>query len=76
MSWLGVGADIAKNQIRVPRSYCICVVAAAFVLSQAAVTQIEGVEDLWHASALLGLAYGGVFGLFPTITIEWFGLGV
>jgi len=26
------------------------------------------------ASAMLGFAYGALFGLFPTITIEWFGL--
>ena len=24
---------------------------------------------------MLGLAYGGMFGLFPVIAIEWFGLG-
>lgn len=31
---------------------------------------------LWAASATLGLGYGGMFGLFPTIMIEWFGLGM
>lgn len=32
-------------------------------------------QTLWIASALLGLGYGGMFGLFPTIMIEYFGLG-
>ena len=63
-----------KNQAHAPRSYCICIVASVFILSQIYVTQIERVDDLWVASGLLGLAYGGVFGLFPTIAIEWFGL--
>jgi len=34
----------------------------------------DDVEDLWKASLTLGLAYGGLFGLSPTITIEWFGI--
>ena len=33
------------------------------------------VADLWKASIALGLAYGGMYGLFPTIAIEWFGIG-
>ena len=66
---------MVKNGLELPRSYCICVVAFLFVVSQVIATQVEEIEGLWYASALLGLAYGGVFGLFPTITIEWFGLG-
>ena len=38
-----------------------------------AVTTDE-IEDLWKASLALGLAYGSMFGLFPTITFEWFGM--
>lgn len=35
----------------------------------------DDVTVLWRASLALGLAYGGLFGLFPAIAIEWFGLG-
>lgn len=35
---------------------------------------VEDVNRLWLASAALGVAYGGMFGLFPTVTIDWFGL--
>ncbi|THH01153.1 hypothetical protein EW145_g6962 [Phellinidium pouzarii] len=70
----GVGADLVKNQLSAPRTYCLCVVAVLFVTSQVLAAHITNVEGLWHASALLGLAYGGVFGLYPTIAIEWFGL--
>lgn len=34
----------------------------------------DEIEDLWKASLALGLAYGSMFGLFPTITFEWFGM--
>jgi len=71
---IGLLADLVKTKFNSPRSFCIALVAAAFVLSQYMATVIDRVADLWQASALLGLAYGGVFGLFPTMTIEWFGL--
>ncbi|EJD00756.1 MFS general substrate transporter [Fomitiporia mediterranea MF3/22] len=70
----GVGADLVKNGLGAPRTYCICVVAMLFVISQVIATHVENVRSLWQASALLGIAYGGMFGLFPTIVIEWFGL--
>ncbi|EKM58967.1 uncharacterized protein PHACADRAFT_249103 [Phanerochaete carnosa HHB-10118-sp] len=71
---IGMIADSTKNHLRLPRSLCICLVAAAFIVSQVTVYAVDDVRDLWKGSALLGLAYGGLFGLFPTITIEWFGL--
>ncbi|CAL1713245.1 unnamed protein product [Somion occarium] len=71
---IGVIADITKNYLKLPRSFCISLVAALFVVSQAVLYNVEHVNNLWKASALLGLAYGSLFGLFPTITIEWFGL--
>lgn len=67
-------ADSTKNHLRLPRSFCISLVATAFVVSQLTVYAVDDVRSLWKGSALLGLAYGGLFGLFPTITIEWFGL--
>ena len=46
-----------------------------FVISQLTCYAIDDINDLWKASVLLGLAYGGLFGLPPTIVIDWFGLG-
>ena len=67
-------ADSTKNHLRLPRSFCICLVALGFIISQLTVSSVDDVRNLWKGSALLGLVYGGLFGLFPTITIEWFGL--
>lgn len=50
-------------------------VSALFVLSQLAAIYQEDVEGLWIVSSLLGLAYGGLFGLAPMVVLEWFGLG-
>lgn len=45
-----------------------------FVLSQIITLTMDDVRQLWKASAMLGFAYGSLFGLLPTVTIEWFGL--
>ncbi|KAI0688651.1 MFS general substrate transporter [Cytidiella melzeri] len=71
---IGLIADFTKNRLHYPRSFCMSIVASMFIVSQVTVYHIDNVENLWKGSVLLGLAYGGLFGLFPTITIEWFGL--
>ncbi|KAH9936843.1 MFS general substrate transporter [Epithele typhae] len=71
---IGIIADAVKARLRLPRTFCIVVVATMFIVSQAACLAIDNVADLWKASLLLGLSYGGLFGLFPTLVIEWFGL--
>ncbi len=70
----GLTADFTKNKLRFPRSFCISLVALGFIIAQVIVYSVDNVSELWKGSAVLGLAYGGLFGLFPTITIEWFGL--
>ena len=70
----GIGSDLVKNRLSLPRTYCICAVAALFVFSQVVATRIDDVQHLWTASVLLGLAYGSVFAVFPTVVTEWFGL--
>ncbi|THH17574.1 hypothetical protein EW146_g3249 [Bondarzewia mesenterica] len=74
--FIGVAADFAKSALHYPRSFCMTLVASLFVLSQAVTVGLDDVRRLWQASALLGFAYGSMFGLFPTVCIEWFGLGM
>lgn len=71
----GVIADFTKGKLKLPRSYCMVIVATLFIVSQMMTFSIGSISNLWKASALLGFAYGGLFGLFPTLVIEWFGLG-
>ena len=72
---IGIVADVVKSRLRVPRSFCLPAMSVLFVLSQLSLVAISDVRHLWMASVLLGLAYGCLYGLVPTISIEWFGLG-
>jgi len=71
---IGITADFVKSRWRYPRSFCMTLVASLFILSQVIMMTTDDIHNLWRASALLGLAYGGLFGLLPTVCIEWFGL--
>ena len=57
-----------------PRSYCLVLSAVLFLVSQVVASSIRNVAHMWIASALLGLAYGSVFSLSPTVCLEWFGM--
>jgi MFS family permease len=72
---IGIAADATKSRIRVPRSFCLPLVAILFSLANMLLLVIDDVHNLWLASALMGFSYGCWFGLLPTISIEWFGLG-
>ncbi|KZS96006.1 MFS general substrate transporter [Sistotremastrum niveocremeum HHB9708] len=71
---IGFSADFAKSKLGFPRSFGAAIIALGFVASQVAASRIEVLDRLWIASFILGLSYGGLFGLFPTITVDWFGL--
>ena len=71
----GLISDSAHTRLHLPRAYCLCIVSFLFIISQATAMIVSSVETLWIATLLLGLAYGALFGSYPTIMIEWFGLG-
>jgi hypothetical protein len=72
---LGSVADFGKHHWGWHRSYWMSVISIILLLSQIFVFAVEDVTGLWKASTTLGFAYGGMFGLFPTIMIENFGIG-
>ncbi|CAK5268448.1 unnamed protein product [Mycena citricolor] len=71
---IGLVSDNLKNFYGLPRSYCLILVSTLFFISQLYAAQVTAVADLWKATALVGLSYGTIFGLFPTVCIEFFGL--
>jgi hypothetical protein len=73
--FVGITADFVHNTLALRRAYCLSLVASMFLLSQISLYYANEIETLWHTSGMLGLAYGGLFGLCPTIMGEWFGLG-
>ena len=50
-------------------------VAAWFFVSQLVGLGVQDIKHLQYAVILVGISYGGVFGLLPTIASEWFGMG-
>jgi hypothetical protein len=50
------------------------IVATGFVISQLITYHVEDIQHLWTASVVLGCSYGMLYGLFPTLVIEWFGM--
>ena len=72
---LGLISDFTHTRLRLPRTYCLCIVSSLFIISQVTAIAVSSVETLWIATLLLGLAYGSLFGSYPAIMIEWFGLG-
>ncbi|KAF9067639.1 major facilitator superfamily domain-containing protein [Rhodocollybia butyracea] len=71
---IGLLSDFIKSRFGLPRSTLLILVAFILLCSQVASAYIEDVSILWRASALLGLGYGGMFSLFATLCIEWYGL--
>ncbi|KDR74212.1 hypothetical protein GALMADRAFT_249944 [Galerina marginata CBS 339.88] len=72
--FIGLVSDFAKNKYDMPRSYSLVLVSFFFFVSQVVASMEDRIENLWVASALLGLAHGSVFSLFPTVCLEWFGM--
>lgn len=63
----GAGADFFKSRFAIHRSYLLSVVSIILIISQIMGSTIENVNHLWLASLTLGLGYGGIFGLLPTV---------
>jgi hypothetical protein len=70
---LGVTADF-WNHRGTRRAWCLSVVAITFLISQLVGLRVQDIKHLRYAVTLVGISYGGVFGLLPSIVIEWFGM--
>ena len=71
---IGVMADFG-NYRGIRRAWCLSAVAISFLVSQLVGLRVRDIEHLQYAVILVGISYGAVFGLLPTIIIEWFGMG-
>jgi len=71
----GLISDLVKNKYKLPRSYLLVPIAALFFVSQLILATVGNITRLWIASSLLGLAHGCLYSLYPTVCLEWFGMG-
>ncbi|KAH0532366.1 hypothetical protein TsFJ059_001068 [Trichoderma semiorbis] len=70
----GIGSDYLVKTLRASRIWCLAVACLIFLLAQICALQIEMPQKLVFVSGLSGLAYGFLFGVFPSIVAETFGI--
>lgn len=71
---VGIVTDVAKHRYGIRRIWFMSAVALVACVSQVVALYTTEVGSLWIVSSLLGLAYGGLFGLAPVVCLEWFGI--
>lgn len=70
---IGAIADFA-NYRGIQRIQCFSIVAVSVFVSQLVGLLVQENEQLQYAVFLVGVSYGGVFGLSPVIVLELFGI--
>lgn len=70
----GVGSDFLVIKLNMSRFWCIFLSSVVFTLTQIAGTSISNPNHLYIISAFTGLAYGFLFGVFPSVVAHTFGI--
>ncbi|EEH42108.1 uncharacterized protein PADG_06928 [Paracoccidioides brasiliensis Pb18] len=71
----GIGSDLLVKKLHMSRYWCLFVSADIFCAAQLAGFTISNPHYLITVSGLTGLAYGFLFGLFPSLVSHTFGVG-
>ncbi|CAD6592402.1 MAG: hypothetical protein ASARMPRED_006250 [Alectoria sarmentosa] len=69
----GIGSDLIVRA-RMSRFWCLFVSSTIFFSAQVCGTQIDNPHVLGFLSGLTGLAYGFLFGVYPALVAETFGV--
>ncbi|TVY48234.1 putative membrane protein [Lachnellula occidentalis] len=70
----GVGSDFLHKVLRASRLWCLTLAAVIFLIAQLAAINITNPHQLVIVSSFTGLAYGFLFGCFPSLIAEAFGI--
>ncbi|KAL4992200.1 major facilitator superfamily domain-containing protein [Aspergillus falconensis] len=70
----GIGSDILVKKFNMSRFWCLFISSAVFTLTQLAGASIWNPNQLAIVSAFTGIAYGFLFGVFPSLTAHTFGI--
>jgi len=70
----GVGSDFLVKVLHASRLWCLTAASAIFLIAQILALNIENPHFLVSVSSLTGLAYGFLFGCFPSLVAEAFGI--
>lgn len=71
---LGVGSDFLVKVLHASRIWCLVVAGTIFFIAQICALSIINPHLLGLVSGLSGLGYGFLFGVFPSIVAESFGI--
>ncbi|KAJ9666862.1 hypothetical protein H2201_002996 [Coniosporium apollinis] len=70
----GVGSDILVKHLHMSRFWCLAASASVFTAAQLCAIKIENPNHLWAVSSLTGFAYGALFGVYPALVADTFGV--
>ncbi|EAQ87920.1 hypothetical protein CHGG_04539 [Chaetomium globosum CBS 148.51] len=70
----GVGSDFLVKSMHANRAWCLVVACFVFCIAQVCAINISNPNFLAFVSGLSGLGYGFLFGVFPSIVAESFGI--
>jgi len=70
----GVGSDFLVKSLHASRIWCLVVASGIFTIAQICALNIQNPHFLGFVSGFSGLGYGFLFGVFPSIVAESFGI--
>lgn len=70
----GVGSDFLVKVVGASRAWCLVIASLVFCIAQVFALNVVDPHFLGFVSGLSGLGYGFLFGVFPSIVAETFGI--
>ncbi|KAK4662971.1 hypothetical protein QC763_601500 [Podospora pseudopauciseta] len=70
----GVGSDFLVKVVGASRAWCLVAASLVFCIAQLFALNVSNPHYLGFVSGLSGLGYGFLFGVFPSIVAETFGI--
>lgn len=71
----GIGSDLLVKKLNMSRFWCLFISAVVFTGTQLAGASIDNPNTLVLVSGFTGVAYGFLFGVFPSLVAHTFGIG-
>jgi MFS family permease len=70
----GVGSDFLVKSLKASRVWCLAIASVIFCVAQLCALNVTDPHLLGLVSGLSGLGYGFLYGVFPSIVAEAFGI--
>ncbi|KAL1855151.1 hypothetical protein Plec18170_004567 [Paecilomyces lecythidis] len=71
---MGIGSDLLVKKLNMSRFWCLFFSAILFTVTQLAGSSISEPHELVLISGATGLAYGFLFGVYPSLVAHTFGI--